>query len=265
MLGPGARDGDVHVGEQRLDLRRPAGLDARHRLQRPPGAALPPLPRQVADGAGGRAGDEAGHVVPGPGEPVRGGTAAQLVPVEVLGGVPAVGRDVDAAGEGQAVVDDHDLLVVRAADRVVGVHGHPQPVGSPPVEQHDRRQPAAERADDAVVPDQDADLELRVGADGLLQHPAQLVRPPSVLPPSAGPARVHPDPRVEVPADEQHPTLGAQHRAPQHGEVVGRVHEHRVPLGTLDPPARLPRDQQVLGGDRAGTSVGHPAQPLRRT
>jgi hypothetical protein len=186
------------------------------------------------------------------------------VPVEVLGGVPAVGGHVDAAGEGEAVVDHHDLLVVRAPDRVVGVHRHRQPVRGASVQQHDRHHAPGQRADHAVVPHQDADLQLRVGPDGLLQHPPQLVRPPSVDT-ALRPARVHPDPRVEVPADEQHPAPRVQHRPAQGGEVVGGVHEDRVPLGPLDPPAGLPGDQQVLGGDRPGTSVGHPGQPLRRT
>jgi hypothetical protein len=120
-------------------------------------------------------------------------------------------------------------------------------------------------SDDAVVPDQDADLQLRVGADGLLQHPAQLVRAPSTDAPPPRPARVHPDPRVEVPADEQHPAPGVQHRFPEDGEVVGRVDEDRVPVGALDPPAGLARDEQLLGGDRPGVLVEHPGQPFRRT
>ena len=36
-------------------------------------------------------------------------------------------------------------------------------------------------------------------------------------------------------------------------------------VGALDPPAGLPRDQQLVGGDRPGALVVHPGQPLRRT
>jgi hypothetical protein len=171
----------------------------------------------------------------------------------VLVGVPAVGGDVDAAGEGDAVVDDHDLLVVRAADRVVLVDGEHQPVGSPPVEQHDRRQAARQGDQHADVPVQDADLQLRVAPDGGLEHPAQPVGAGGAVP-----AGIELDARVEVPADEQHPAARAQHRLLQRREVVGGVHEDGEPVGPLDPPARLPRDQQVLGGDRPGTPVGHP-------
>ena len=243
VLGAGAGDRDVDVGEQGLDLLGPALPLLGDLLEPLPGAALPPLASEFGDRMSGGPGHHAGRVVPRPGRPALGAsgcrTTSVRVAVGVVGGVPAVRGDVDAADEGQAVVDDHDLLVMRSADRVVGVDGEGEPVGTAPVEQHDRLQTPAERAQHAEVPLEDADLQPRVLLHRLFEHGAE----PVVLRPAAA-ERVEPDPRVEIPADEQHSPLGMQHGTLQGGEVAGRVDEDREAGGPLDPPAGLAGDQQ---------------------
>jgi hypothetical protein len=168
----------------------------------------------------------------------------------VLGGVPAVGCDVDATGEGQAVVDHHDLLVVRAADRVVGVDTEGEPIRGAPVEQHDRLEPSPQRTEHAEVPLQDADLQPRIALHRDLQDAAQ-----PVVPGATRPQRVEPDPGVEVPADEEHALFGAQDRTLERREVVGGVDEDGVPGGPLDPPAGLAGDQQGVVPDRFAVPV----------
>jgi hypothetical protein len=43
------------------------------------------------------------------------GLAAPAIVVHMLAGIPAAGRHIDAAAEGEGVIDYHNFLVVRPA------------------------------------------------------------------------------------------------------------------------------------------------------
>ena len=228
VLGPGAGDRDVDVGEQGLDLRRAStSRSSGTGSSRLAGAALPPLAGQLARGPG-QPGPVTRLVASCQG-PVAGAaasgrwTTSVRVAVGVVGGVPAVRGDVDAAGEGQAVVDDHDLLVVRAADRVVGVDAEVEPVGGAAVQQHDRREARGR----ARAPCR--------GPTGGRRSPVPGSRPTafsrtapsrssSGRPPSSGSSRIRGSKSQPMNRTRRSRT---QHGPLQGGEVVGRVDEDR--------------------------------------
>jgi hypothetical protein len=63
------------------------------------------------------------------------GLAAPAIVVHMLAGIPAAGRHIDAAAEGEGVIDYHNFLVVRPASwmrcRTSGEFDHRQPSGRP--------------------------------------------------------------------------------------------------------------------------------------
>src|SRR5262249_4432551 len=84
---------------------------------------------------------------------------AMLVVGRVIACVPAAAGEIDAAVERHGVVDDHDLLVVRAADRVRVVVAELHATVWLPAEPVERPPLAVQAEQHRIVPDEDADLE----------------------------------------------------------------------------------------------------------
>ena len=115
-LGAGDRDIDVaQARDQGLGPGIVVGAVGRHDPLA--GGALPAFPGEITKGGRRSAVDRHGDVVERRvGASGRANTA--LVGIGVLACVPAIIRHVDAAAEGEHVVDHDDLLVVRGPGRV---------------------------------------------------------------------------------------------------------------------------------------------------
>ena len=112
----GARDADGDIAEIGLDPFGPGNGPGGDGGQRLIAGALPAPAGELGQGPRGGAVDRHLHVVEGRvGDAGRVDAAGCRRPV--LGGVPAPDREVEPADEGDRVVDHHDLLVVRGADR----------------------------------------------------------------------------------------------------------------------------------------------------
>ena len=119
-LRMGTGDGDVDVLERRPEPSRPA-FDLRlDRLELLARGTLPSIATGPGEGGGGRSTDRGRGVMPWiVGRSVE--IDARGIHVVVGRRVPARTRHVYPAAEGQAVVDRHDLLVMRGACRVMAV------------------------------------------------------------------------------------------------------------------------------------------------
>jgi hypothetical protein len=107
--------------------------------------------------------------------------------------------DVDAAAEGQCIVNDRDLLVVAAAWRVVPVQMEVETMPAEPFEQEERRRAAERHLEKGEIPAQHINAQPRITPHGVVQQRANPVR-------NGGwgtAAAVEFDTGVEIPADEQ--------------------------------------------------------------
>jgi len=124
---------------------------------------------------------------------------AQRVVDRMLGRVPALDRQIDAADEGERVVDRDGLLVVGGADRMLAVEAEMEARMLLPEALRQLIERGARPEQERDVPDQQVDVKLRGALRQLRQEPAQLGR-------RVG--RIEAHPRVEVPADDHDPGAG---------------------------------------------------------
>jgi len=215
QLRLGAGDGDGTAGQGRLQPLRPdlgRALDGGDALA---GRLTPAPPGDLAEAAGGGARHHRLDVVHRRvGDVGRG--AAQFGHGAVVAVVPAPGRQVDAAGEGEHVVDADDLLVVGAAQRVAGVEAQvdARMVGPAAAREGGGRLARIERPH---RPDEDVDVQPVMRLDQRAQHFAQRRHVDA--------SRAEPDLRVEVPADD--PDVAARQRQAggEPAEIFGAVDE----------------------------------------
>ena len=161
-----AADCDRHVREMRrqgVGPGRGRPIRRERRTGPPPARLAPALARELTQRGSGGALQRHGRIVPrAVGRAVRHG-AARVV-VEMRGRVPAVAGHVDAAAEGEAIVDHHDLVVVARAGVGGGVEpgvdalvGHPAHQG----EQGRAAEQGAQRADVPAQQDRPRARDLR--------------------------------------------------------------------------------------------------------
>ena len=244
----GARDADLDVLQLRREGGRPriivgAGAHAcDHRLHLLPGGGEPALARQRREAARRFAVQHDHQVVER-----RIGLAvgdAPRVLRQVLRAVPAPHREVDAADEGDSVVDHHDLLVMRAGHRVRVVVAQ-------------MHAPRGRR----VIPVEHVHLQRVPPRDEVVQELAQQRRRPVRLNRVEVQARL----AVEVPAEDGDRVARTQRRFVEGPEVVGGVDDQGDAVGPRHGPAVVARPQQrrrlriaMLGGRRRA-AVAAPA------
>ena len=172
---PGARHRHLDVTQpgrhrdgpgRRRVLHRARG---RHRLV---GGEPPALARQRLEIGRDRAFQHQHQVVEGRSALPGCGRAAGLVG-PVGGEIPAAAGEVDAADEGEPHVDDHELLVLAGAGRVAVVEAEAHPRAGAQPEAPLRQELAVEAVEQDPVPDQQPDLELRLGGGELVQEPVE--------------------------------------------------------------------------------------------
>ncbi len=189
-------------------------------------ALTPALAQQIAQRARRRTFDRHHHVVER--RVRRAGHHAVLVLRRVLARVPAARRQIDAAAERDRVVDDHDLLMMRAAGRMRVVVAKADPAVRLPRQAIQRRPLAVEPEDHRVIPDQDVDLQLAAAAHQVVEKVAELQL--AVLAVRAQQARA----AVEIPAGDQDRALRVARGLDERLEVRVRIDQER-------PPARRAR------------------------
>ncbi|WP_348643140.1 hypothetical protein [Rhizobium sp. WL3] len=146
---------------------------------------------------------------------------ATRVVVQMPAGVPALGGDVDAAAEGQHVVDDHDLLVMGGGRRMRAIQFEVDVGRGHEVEEAEGHGSPSQGCEQAQIPFEDMDLQIGTGLADPLQKPSQLVRPLET-----GALRLELDPGVEIPADQVHHVPGFEDRLLDGNEIVFGVKDH---------------------------------------
>ena len=241
--GHRAREARAHVVEVGLELVRPrvgAGLRGRDALA---GRGTPPLARQLAERSRGRAVDRDADVVERR-VVEEAGVAAARVGHPVLARVPAARGEVEAAREGDRVVDDDELLVVTAARRMDRVESEVQAAVRAAPEADARQHLTLEREEHREVPLEDVDLEIAPPPHEAVEERHEVAR-------LVAAAETHPG--VEVPSDQENALAGSLHGVRDGAEVALAVDQERRARGRLAAPAVAPRREDprrsfVMGG-----------------
>src|SRR5690606_19665859 len=133
----------------------------------------------------------------------RAGIAAARIASAVLARVPAAGAQVDPAAEGDPVVDHDQLLVVRAAERVLAVEPElDAPVRAEP-EAHGGQERALERVEQREVPLEQVRAQAAPAPHELVEELGERAFVAAAL----AAAQAHA--AVQVPAEDQDRALGA--------------------------------------------------------
>jgi hypothetical protein len=149
----------------------------------------------------------------------------------MLAGVPAAQCEIDAAAERDRVIDDHDLLMVRAAGRMRVVVAETDPAMRLPRQAVERRPLAVEPEDHRVIPDQDVDLQLAAAAHQVVEEAAELELAVAAV--GAQQARA----AVEIPAGDQDRAARVARGLDERLEIGVRIDQEPRPRGVLDAPA----------------------------
>ncbi len=245
----GAGDADLDIAEIRLDMFGPAIAAGARLGEMFAGRTFPAGARQRAERVRGIAFDDGLHVME---RPV--GLAVTIPPqrlVEVVrAGVPAPDRDVEAAGERDAVIHHDQLLMLRRADRHRVVEGETDAGWRAPLQRHDGEHFPLAGVERGEVPQQDIDLQLGPLARQGGQKFAELLRIAVI-----GSAAFTEErrPAVNVPAEDEDLRSRLEHRGARRAEIGRSVDEHGSTARVLPPPDRMVRARQHPGRKSDGT------------
>lgn len=177
-----------------------------------------------------RTGDRGRRIVPRLVEPTARQPPSGVV-VAMRTRVPALRGHVDPAAKGEAVVDRHDLLVMRRSGRVMGVELHMDARMPCPLPHGEQRLAAKDRLQRADVPAQQIQLQLRIALDQPVEEIADRLRPVDVH--AIADQR---DTRVEIPSDQHDALLRRGEGFARHAEIAVGVDDYRQAVRPLDPP-----------------------------
>ena len=229
--GRRTRDGDVDVGQGDRQAFRP-GVRSRRRHGEPlAGRPEPAVAGKLAQSPGSRAIDRGRGIMPGAVKPAARQPAAAISWL-MSARVPTCAGDIDAAAEGDRVIDHDDLLMMGGARRMVSVRLKMHPAVEDPFQDEKRRRAAHQGAHQAEAPRQDIDLQTGSPPDDPIDQPAEPVR--------AGlrrPGRLQLRARVEIPADEIDGMARLQHCRLELGKVIRCIDNLGKAPRPLDAPA----------------------------
>jgi hypothetical protein len=160
---------------------------------------------------------------------------------------------VGAAAERHRIVDDDDLLMVRAADRMVVVEAESDLTRHAPAEPPPRQRIALEGVERRVVPDQNVAAQLRAAADDVGE---QRVEPRRRTRRRRGRVGQQVEIGLDVPPDDEDRMTGLEHRVAHPAEVVGGVLDAAEAIGAVHAPAIASRLDD-RGHPLAAASVAH--------
>ncbi len=217
--GLGARNADGDAGKMRVDAFRPGVATGGRGSQLLAGGTVPARPRQFAERGGGVAIDHHLNVV----ERLVGLVTridAEIVCRIVRRGIPATDRNVEAAAEGETVVDDDDFLVMGSAEWNFIIEAEIDVARRVPAERHGGQQLALHRVDDRIVPEEELYLEVRVLPRESGNEFAECFGKVIIhLAGGTDKARA----AVDVPADDQDRMAGILHRRAQGLEIMRSI------------------------------------------
>ena len=232
-----AHDADGQVFEVRLDVARPAAVPRGSRLDRFAAGVLPASPRPLAERCGGVALDDHLHVVHR-----RIVLVVRIAAARFRGmvgrDVPAAHGQVDAAAIGDGVVDDHELLVMRRAERQMAVEQNLDSLRLAMPEDEARKELAVHRVEDWVVPQQNLDRQLWPA----LQQPLEQLADLDGCAVGGPRAAFEPRAAVQLPAQNEDRVLRGEQRSAERCEVVRGVDENGRARGVRAPPAGIALD-----------------------
>ena len=145
---------------------------------------------------------------------------------------------VDAATERQRVVDDDDLLVVRAADRVMVVEAEAHLARHAPAQSPPRQRIPLEGVERGVIPDEHVAAKLRTPAHDEGEQRVQSSRWTRHR--RIG-ARQQIEIGLDVPPDDEDRVARPEQRLARPPEVVGRVLDAAKAIGPIHAPAVVAR------------------------
>ena len=142
--------------------------------------------------------------------------------------------EVEAAREGERVVDDDDLLVVGGAERVRVVELEREAGVCVPGEAVGRQRLAFQREQDGEIPGEREHAQLGPAGEDVVQERAARSAAARRFPGCSSHAA------VDVPAEDEHDAARAADRVPESREVGVGVNQEGGAPGRRDPPAVFP-------------------------
>ena len=236
----------LDIVKVRLQVGRPDVESARRTRQLFAGRAQPALSYQVAERGGSGTVDGHFDVVIRAVRPAPRVDPPRIVRI-VRRRVPPRRGEIEPADERHCIVDDDDLLVLRASQRMMVVETEVEArVGAarPAMKRQDL---ALQGIDDREVPIENADTQRSTAPDQAVEERPDLVR---VVPhPSFGPQS---HAAVEIPADYQDRMASARCRRHEGAKERLSVDEHGGAGGRLDTPTVLARSEDRRVPERRG-------------
>jgi hypothetical protein len=148
-------------------------------------------------------------------------------------------RQIEPADERDRIVDDHDLLMMRRADRMFVIQPEVESAMRPPVELVHRQPFAIHCEHHRVIPREHVHPQVALALHDGVQKCAELLGPSVVR--AAGHEA---DAAVDVPAEYENTALGAGNRRSYRGEIGFAVDEERETVRSFDAPAVAARHEQ---------------------
>ncbi|WP_421732027.1 hypothetical protein [Brevundimonas sp.] len=236
-FGPGDADGDVrHLDRHAVGPGIAIDLIGNGAF---PGRLEPAFARQIAQRPRRRAVHHAHHLVTRLADDAAGQCTTRIA-IQMLVGIPAVGRDVAPTAEGQLVVDHHHLLMMAGADgagRIQPELHHPlakPALGAMGIETLRRRDQQRR------LPDQQPHIQIGL----LLDQHSQLATDLGALVarPRLG---IQMGARIELPAQKDDGPFRLLKGRGQGVEIGLVLHQHGKPMGDGRGPQTRPRLQQT--------------------
>jgi hypothetical protein len=152
--------------------------------------------------------------------------------------IPTADRKIETTAIGDAVVHQHDFLVMRAPDRRAIIETEPN-LGRFQIERKARKELAFERIDYRIIPEQKMNDEFRAACNERREKRRELDRQPIIRRSAfTHETRV----AVQIPTDDEYRMPRRDHRFAQGPEERCGIDQNRRPVRTLyapDIPARL--------------------------
>jgi len=150
------------------------------------------------------------------------GASPQAIVRRVVRCVPAFDGKIHAAHEGDGVVNDDDLLMMRRVCGMVPVEVDVDALVSLPVRAVDQRQRRAGRVDDREAPNEHPHVQVRAALDKAPQQVSERRGVRTILRPET-------DAGVEIPTEDHDGALRPPERVVEHGVVGLRIDQHGCP------------------------------------
>ncbi len=258
VSGVGARNGDIHVGQFRIDMTRPWVIrwSVIHRTCFAAGCAIPAIAAKLAQRTRRPTVYDRLHIVKRAIGLAIGITAAFLI-ARMRGRVPAAMGQIQPAHKCDRVINHDYFLMMRRAHGMLLIEAKAQPPVSEPIQLVKRKPLTVHREYHREIPRQHAHAQLLLALDHRIQKVAELFGQPVIRP-----GRHQPDTTVDIPPQDEDAAFGLRNGRAHRAKIVVRIDEKCHTPRAVDAPAIATGNEQPQSGIGFGC-IHEPHRVLR--